>query len=226
MRGFLKKFDPAFPASDLSLKAHQNLVFKMLSFEPAIQKPHNWPLLPLFQRFIDLQKEIRVRLEARISNAATKYHPKIAAILEAKQALVLLVVNTWLLKPLDFVGGPEASTLPDQLGEHDTEPKCSCRTQLDSEINTIFTLFHEGLLHASGANPFSTRKFAFVCRMMCADMKLQVVQHSVWSGIGDVVGARQVLGWTPEYGEETWEREIKDVVAALSKEAVKVHTFR
>lgn len=157
--------------------------------------------LSLFQRFIGLQGEIRERLKRDPLNTITEEALRSTAILEAKQALALLVVDTWLLKLLDFVGDDCSLmfclVLPNRLKQHGIEPINHFRARLENEIDTTFTLLHGSLLCARRATPFSTRKMAFMCRVMCADMKSQVDRHLVWDRLRDVVD--EINGaWCPK----------------------------
>ena len=150
-------------------------------------------ILPVFHRVVDLQSEINEHLASHAFHTTNSEYQDSTAILDSKQALALLVINTSLLKLLGFVGAVEElqipTPLPHQLEGNENGATCLRRTQIENDIDKIFTLLHKSLLIARKATPFSTRKMAFMCRVMCADMRLRVDRHPVWDQLGDLIDA-------------------------------------
>jgi hypothetical protein len=144
--------------------------------------------LAIFKQFIELQTEINRRLMRDSPRKSSGECQDSSAIMGCKEALTLLVIDISIQKLLGLRVELGVEIINQHKLDEDYEGSTtSWKARLESEIYETFRLLHENLLVARRATPFSTRKMAFMFRVMCAGLNLDVDRHSVWDRLGGAI---------------------------------------
>lgn len=170
----------------------------------------------LMQQFIELYAEIRNCLDRNSFRRTNPETQDASAIIICKYALALLIIETTLLKLTSFIrvndDAWEDNSVKRGLAKNTSYAFIdSCSSRIEDELDKVFDIFHTNFVVATRTTPFSTRKFAFMCRVMCENIRLGADQHSVWDRVGKVVEELNGSFYMPKVHSVALEDSVKTV---------------